>query len=481
MSASVPATETSILEGRQLADLHEEIRQIYLANRMPWVVGFSGGKDSSTVLQLLWYALRELPREKLNKPIYVISTDTLVETPVIVEHVNRHLGLIGKAAREQGLPIEVHRLTPEVNDTFWVNLIGRGYPAPHTRFRWCTERMKIKPADKFIVNKVAEHGDVILVLGQRRDESRVRAELMDKYAITGSRLSMHSTLPRSYVYTPIGDFTTNEVWTYLLQVPSPWDGDNRQLASLYRSAQSGECPLVVDLSTPSCGNTRFGCWVCTVVSKDRSMGAMIDNGEEWMQPMLDLRDFLADTQDPERKADVRDYKRRDGQIKVRKKQRSLIRGPYTFEFRQEILTRLLQAEEQVRREGPHPDLSLISDEELFEIRHLWRVEQQDWQDSLPHIYRRVTNRELPWPVDDAVTFGLDEQAILAQVCAEEEVPTKLIMALIESQRQQNTLQSRAAVHARIGDIMRSEWRSEEEVLQAVQEFQENVAHLAVSE
>jgi len=468
---------TSIIENDQLADLHEEIRQIYLANSMPWVLGYSGGKDSTSCLQLVWYALQALPPEQRKKPIYVISTDTLVETPVIVEHVNGNLGQIGKAAQEQGLPIEVHRLTPEVSDSFWVNLIGRGYPAPHSRFRWCTERMKIKPADKFIVNKVAEHGNVILILGQRRDESSTRARSMNKYAITGSRLSAHSTLPRAYIYTPIGEFSTNDVWTYLLQVPNPWGTDNRQLASLYRSAQAGECPLVVDLSTPSCGNTRFGCWVCTVVSKDRSMGAMIDNGEEWMQPMLDLRDFLADTQKIERKQEVRDYKRRDGKVKVRKKQRSLIRGPYTFEFRQKLLTRLLRVQEQVRREGPHPDLVLISEEELFEIRHLWKVEQQDWQDSVPRIYQSATGRELPLPVDDSVTFGLDEHAILDQICAEEEVPVKLLMALIESQRQISMFQSRAAVHRRIDEIMRSEWRSEEEVLRAVKEFQENVAHI----
>ena len=165
---------TSMIENEQLADLHEEIRQIYLANSMPWVLGYSGGKDSTSCLQLVWYALQELPAEKRKKPIYVISTDTLVETPMIVEHVNENLGKIGKAAQEQGLPIEVHRLTPEVNDSFWVNLIGRGYPAPHSRFRWCTERMKIKPADKFIVSKVAEYGDVILILGQRHDESSTR-------------------------------------------------------------------------------------------------------------------------------------------------------------------------------------------------------------------------------------------------------------------------------------------------------------------
>lgn len=459
----------SVFDSRNIGSIYQEIRDVYLSNPMPWVIGYSGGKDSTASLQLIWYALRDLPREQLAKPIYVIATDTLVETPLIVDHVNDNLGKIGRFARESGLPVTVHRLTPEITDSFWVNLIGRGYPAPHSRFRWCTERMKIKPADAFILSKVAQHGEVVLVLGQRRSESQSRAQVMDDYRITGYRLSRHSTLPKAYVYTPIEAFTTDDVWTYLLNVPSPWEGNNRDLASLYRSAQSGECPLVVDLSTPSCGNSRFGCWVCTVVERDRSMEALIDNGEEWMVPMLEFRDFLAATQDPERRKEVRDYRRRDGLVHFRKRGQGelLIRGPYRLVFRKQLLTRLLQVQEQVRRDGPDTQIELISPEELYEIRRLWRVEAQDWEDSIPDIYRATTGRDLPWPQDDGALFGAAERALLAQICAEEEVPTDLMLALIESQRQHGTLTGRTVIHARIDEVLRSEWRSEEAVIAAV--------------
>lgn len=462
--ASIP----SVFEHRKLADIYHEIQNVYLANTMPWVIGYSGGKDSTTSLQLIWYALRDLPREQLSKPIYVIATDTLVETPSIVDHVFQSLKLIRDAAEVQDLPIEVHRLTPEITDSFWVNMLGRGYPAPHSRFRWCTERMKIKPADKFILDKVAHFGEVVLILGQRRDESTSRAQVMDEYRITGDRLSRHSTLPKAYVYTPVEDFTTDDIWTYLLQVPSPWGSNNRDLAALYSSAQSGECPLVVDLSTPSCGNSRFGCWTCTVVTRDKSMEALIDNGEEWMAPMLEFRDYLAATQDPERKKEVRDYRRRDGLIKIRSKQGTLIRGPYHLTFRKELLTRLLEIQKQVRAEGPDPELTLITPEELYEIRRLWRVEAQDWEDSIPAIYRSVTGTDLPWPSDDTVAFGYSEQMLLAEVCAEEQVPLELLMTLIETERQQTSLRSRTAIHTRIEEILHSEWRSETEVLAAVE-------------
>lgn len=460
----------SVFDNRNIDSIYQEIRDVYLSNPMPWVIGYSGGKDSTASLQLIWYALRDLPREQLTKPIYVIATDTLVETPLIVDHVNDNLGKIGRFAREAGLPMTVHRLTPEVTDSFWVNLIGRGYPAPHSRFRWCTERMKIKPADAFILSKVAQHGEVVLILGQRRSESQSRAQVMDDYRITGYRLSRHSTLSKAYVYTPIEAFTTDDVWSYLLNVPSPWEGNNRDLASLYRSAQSGECPLVVDLSTPSCGNSRFGCWVCTVVERDRSMEALIDNGEEWMVPMLEFRDFLAATQDPERRKEVRDYRRRDGLVHFRKRGQGelLIRGPYRLAFRKQLLTRLLQVQEQIRHDGPDAQIELISPEELFEIRRLWRVEAQDWEDSIPGIYQAATGRDLPWPQDDGAFFGADERALLAQICAEEEVPTDLMVALIESQRQHGRLTGRTVIHARIDEVMRSEWRSEEVVIAAVE-------------
>lgn len=462
----------TVFERRSMQSMHAEIRAVYCSNAMPWVIGYSGGKDSTVALQLIWLALRDLPIEQRTKPIYVIATDTLVETPVIVDHVNTNLGNIGRVAREQQMPMTVHRLTPETTDSFWVNLIGRGYPAPHSKFRWCTERMKIKPADRFILKTVAKHGDVVLTLGQRREESTSRAHVMDSYRITGNLLSRHSTLPRAYVYTPIEDWGVDDVWSYLISVPSPWGSNNRDLASLYRSAQSGECPLVVDLTTPSCGGGRFGCWVCTVVERDRSMEAMIDNGEDWMTPMLELRDFLAATQDPERKKVVRDYRRRDGQVKVRKQHLTLIRGPYLLDFRKEILRRLLQAQQQVRRAGPDPSLSLISTEELYEIRRLWRVEAHDWDDSIPPLYRETTGEDLPWPQDDAAAFGSEERALLAQLCAENEVPLEVVMALVEQQRQHGSLGGRNAVQSRLETILRSEWRSEADVLAAVAEHQQ---------
>ena len=122
----------------------EEIRQLYRQQLYPWVIGYSGGKDSTTALQLIWRALEGLPPEERTKTVHVISSDTLVETPKIVDYIDDTLERINRVAAAQNMPFVARKLTPILDDTFWVNLIGRGYPAPNDNFRWCTERLKIR-------------------------------------------------------------------------------------------------------------------------------------------------------------------------------------------------------------------------------------------------------------------------------------------------------------------------------------------------
>ena len=150
------------------------------------MVGYSGGKDSSATLQLVWLAIRKLPAAERAKPIHVISTDTQVEQPLVAKWVETSLDRMRTAARDQEMPIHPHKLTPEVADSFWVNLIGRGYPAPGLKFRWCTERLKIKPSNKFIRGVIQKYGEAILVLGTRKAESQRRFITMEKHGASAS-------------------------------------------------------------------------------------------------------------------------------------------------------------------------------------------------------------------------------------------------------------------------------------------------------
>ena len=462
----------SIFKNRLIGDIHQSIQDVYLSDARPWVVGYSGGKDSTTALQLIWYALEELPAEQRQKPVYVITSDTLVETPVIVDYITSTLEKIERTAKNTGMPFQTDMVRPKTDETFWVNLIGKGYPAPYSKFRWCTDRMKIQPANRFILDKVAEYGEVVLILGVRKGESTTRDQVLSLRQIKETQLLRHNSLPNAFVYAPIVDFGLNDVWFYLFQVPSPWGNDNKKLFAMYRNANAGECPLVVDETTPSCGNSRFGCWTCTVVNQDRSMEAMIDNGEEWMMPLLEFRDFLASTQEPENKAKWREHRRRGGSVSDRNGK--LIRGPYRMEFCKELLRRLLETQHQVRNEGPDPEIELITPPELEEIRKIWRTERQDWEDSVPQVYRDVVGEDRDWIEDDLGTFTASDKAILEKLCDDANIPVTLVAKLLDTERQFYGMSRRAAIFERIDTILHEDWRSEESVLADLERNVESV-------
>lgn len=463
------------LSASRMEQVYDEIRTVYRSDGRPWVIGYSGGKDSTTVLQLIWTALAGLPRRELTKTVHVISSDTLVESPVVANYIRSAQNRINEAAAASQMPFEAKIVYPRLEETFWVNLIGRGYPAPYKRFRWCTDRLKIQPANRFIMDKVAAYGEVVLVLGVRRAESAARAQVMALHRRVGDKLSRHSTLRNAWVYTPIEDWSLDDVWTYLLSIPSPWGANNRDLVTMYRNAQAGECPLVVDTTTPSCGNSRFGCWTCTVVEHDKSMESMIDNGEEWLEPLLDLRDWLAETQDPDTKVNIRSVRRRDGRVHTwGEKGDKLIWGPYQLVFRKEILKRVLKAQKAVRENGPDHGVELIREDELHEIRRLWRVEEGDWEDSVPTLYREVTGEDLPWTAEDVGPPSLVEATLLHDVAEQHELPVRLLRELIDLERRFHGMSRRSGIYNQLGTVLAKDWRSDEEVLASLSQPEEKV-------
>jgi DNA sulfur modification protein DndC len=450
----------------KVTEIKEHIKKVYLAYNRPFVVGYSGGKDSTVVLQLVWDAIEELPREQLTQDVHVISTDTLVETPYIIDYVTKTLEQINKAASERGLPIKAHRLTPLYKNSFWVNLIGKGYPAPSRNFRWCTERLKIEPVNRFIAEHVDEWGEATVVLGARRDESASRSQVLAKKVRDQMGLSKHPTLPAAFVFTPIEEMTTDDVWSYLLNHKCQWGGNNRDLAAMYQNAAGGECPMVVDKSTPSCGSSRFGCWTCTLVQQDTTMENLIDNGEEWMAPLLEFRDFLSETQDPEKKHIYRSHKRRDGQVSYVRDGTRIAYGPYKLEWRKEFLKRLLSIQKDVQQNGPDPAMQLIAIEELELIRDFWR--EEEWADAVPEIYREVIDADHVWPDDDGIKYSLADYELLTNLCREAGINPDLPTKLLDQERRLQGMSRRAGILDKIDRIFAEEWRTEEEVLKELE-------------
>ena len=436
---------------RTVDALMVEIGELYAADSIPWVIGYSGGKDSTAVLQLVWVALQNLPKHERIKPVYVISTDTLVENPIVSLWVSKSLDKMGEEAGRQELPLTAHKLTPATESTFWVNLIGRGYPAPRPKFRWCTERLKINPSTRFIGSVVQEHGEAILVLGTRKAESAARARVMERFekGRVRDRLSPNGSLPNSFVYSPIEDWTNDDVWMFLMQVGNPWGYNNKDLLTMYQGATAGgECPLVVDTSTPSCGDSRFGCWVCTLVEKDKSMQAMIQNDEEkeWMLPLLELRNELDPPKTPEGDRPLRDFRRMSGAVQLFNDRP--IPGPYKQGVREDWLRKVLVAQEHIQEHGPEEvrDLQLITLEELEEIRRIWVVEKHEIEDSLPGVYESVTGMSYPGGyLDDNFVMGAAEMGLLRELCGEDELRFQLARELLSIEKQHKSMLRRAGL------------------------------------
>ncbi|MGI6647911.1 MAG: DNA phosphorothioation system sulfurtransferase DndC [Bacillota bacterium] len=443
-----------------------------------------GGKIPRQTLQLVWNAISQLPEKQRNhKPIHVISTDTLVESPVVAAWVEQSLKRLRTAANEKGMPIQVHRLTPAINDTYWVNLIGRGYPYPRHSFRWCTTRLKINPANNFIENIISAAGEVILVLGTRKAESSARKALMESYERRRVRehLSPNGSMINSYVFSPIQEWTNDNVWQYLMQHPNPWGHSNKELLAMYRGASAdGECPLVLDTDTPSCGNSRFGCWVCTLVAEDKSMAAMVQNDEEkaWMLPLLDFRNEIAANNEIDRQR--RDFRRKDGRLTYHNGR--LVHGPYTKKTREYLLRRLLEVNQYIKHEGPkevetHP---LITLDELRAIRQIWLNEKHEFEDTLPRIYQEVTGEKF---IDPAMPgnkyFGQAEWTILAEVCRElypdEELLLEMQSTLLDIESRFDMQATRRGINKSLeGAIKRAFFKNEEDALVFYKKYQEPI-------
>ena len=446
----------------------KEIRDLYLEDQTPWVIGYSGGKDSTATLQLIWMALESLDLEQRTKDVHVITNDTLVENPVVVNWVHQSHRRMAEVAAAKELPIKPRSVSPVVEETFWVNLIGRGYPAPNRRFRWCTERMKINPTTRFIRDLISKEGEAIIVLGARKAESAARAARIAKYDAKAVRknLSPHNDLPAALVYKPIVEWMNDDVWVFLSAYTNPWGHDNKLLTSMYRSATADEeCPLVIDTSTASCGNSRFGCWTCTVVEKDKSMSAMIQNSREreWMQPLLDIRNELA-----EAGRETRDFRRMHGKVSLYNGQN--VAGPYHQKARLYWLKRVLEAQSWVRQHGPEEvnTIELITIEELHEIRRIWVHDKHEHEDYLPDLYEEATGEQFPGRNSlGQFPFTRDDLATLKEECGSE-LQYELLRELVSIEHGTRTRAVRRDIWGLFDKAFeRSGWESEEEAITAV--------------
>lgn len=429
---------------RRIEYIISEIKDQYLIsdNLRPWIIGFSGGKDSTALLQLVWLALEQVPAELRKREIHVICNDTLVENPIIQEYVDDVLEKIEQTAVQRGLPIRVKKTLPRLEDSFWVNVIGRGYPVPNNTFRWCTDRMKINPTSRYIIEQVAENGEVIILVGTRRSESVTRANSIKRHEIKGKRLTKHPHHSNTFLYSPIKELLLEEIWYIINAMTSPWGADNSKLFQIYAdaSADDYECPtMVTDDKHRSCGQSRFGCWTCTVVKEDKSLTAQVNNGYEWLKSLLDLRSSMFDERNV---SENRETTRRNGQKAVTQDGHN--QGNYSIEYRIKLLKQVLETQKVLQQYDSK--IELIKNSELIAIQVIWRrdlaIPNKNYKEltnyeTVSDIYNKIHHKELDMKnLDEKLQKEIN---LLKSVCNGESQDFHLIQELLELQKQKALL------------------------------------------
>lgn len=408
--------------------IKKEMEMVYLHDHRPWMIGYSGGKDSTLLCQLVFEMLEELPIEKRWKPIYIVTSDTMVENPIVKAYMHKMSEAINKASKEKQLNVHARIIYPETRNTFWSLVIGLGYPTPEAPgFRWCTERLKINPSNAFIYDAIRQDGEIVILLGVRKAESSARSRSISSHEIEGKILTPHNQIAKAYVYSPLAEVRNENVWEYLLKDDgmSAWNTDNRYLFSLYQGENLSEEDSVVGQVNKDdmkiTGNSRFGCWICTMVKEDKSLKNFIDHGATELIPLRDFRNWLV-----ELRADrnARDYRRRNGQVYLTSSG-DYGRGPFTLEARKEILRRLLLLEEETGFE-------LITIDELKMIDKMWEDEGDLSRRSLVDIYYAVKGKRLPWDQYKHAKYDAEILDTIASLCQKHDVPFDLMSKLMIS-------------------------------------------------
>lgn len=432
-------------------DIIEELSMVYQHDDRPWMIGYSGGKDSTLLCCLVMDMLKQLPARKRKKKVYIVSSDTMVENPIVRDYMHRMSKMINKAGKK--LNVESDIIYPKTEQSFWCKVIGLGYPTPEAPgFRWCTERLKIHPMNDYTLNAIKNNGEVVLLLGVRKAESVYRARGLNAREIEGKLLVPHTDIENAYVYNPLTEIPNEKVWDFLLQgdAVTPWGSDNKYLFSLYQGEVLGEEQSTIGEidkdKIPVTGNSRFGCWVCTMVKEDKSLKAFIDKGEEWLIPLREYRNWLMSIrQVPE----YREKKRRSGSVYVNSKG-ELGLGPFTLNARMMILRKLLQLEMKT-------EMQLITLEELREIDRMWDQEGDLSRRQLVDMYSEIKHEKLPWDEYKTPIFQEDVINEIKKQCEESGVEFELISKLIiEIDANKNFTRS-SAISKAFDKVMNQGW------------------------
>lgn len=354
---------------------------VYMAGRDTVAVASSGGKDSTTVLTLLVWAILAghvpVPRR-----LVVLYADTRMELLPLYQVIDSVLDELEDRREELaalGCELVIRRVVAPVDRRFFVQLLGRGVPPPHNRFRWCTPKLKVEPMAAALA-ELRGDGDgpkPLLLHGVRIGESAARdgriALACSKDDSECGQGWYQQTLDED-VADKLGPLLHWRVchvarWLDTWAVREEYGGwDTALLVRAYGGEEAMEA------------GARTGCVGCPLVTHDHAL-ARILRMQEWgyLTPLTRLRPLYARLQAPAmRLRQPPGELRKDGQP-VSKQERL---GPLTMEARAHGLTELLAIQGEINARAQalrRPVLDLLNAEEETRIREFWAL--GEWPDG----------------------------------------------------------------------------------------------------
>ncbi len=353
----------------------EELKKFYLDDKRPFAVGYSGGKDSTVTLDLVFKMLLRVNNP--SKTVFVQFSDTLMEMDPVIAGIDQSFVEMQKFIDKHNLPVVIQRVEPVVKESFFSILIGKGYKLPDTQNRWCTDRLKLRPQNRNIKFLEGNFDGVISITGVRHAESVDRSTRMKKNTIDGM-LKTHDN-PLWNTLTPIEYFSSDDIWSYIYTESLEWVNATtlgRQYAEA--AGDGGECRTLLEgLEGEQAGcskSARYGCWVCPLFKKDKTLNNLTVH-YDYMSKMEEFRNWLVSFKELGWSDTRRVYKnsRQAKNIYNKDNHRKGMITPsgYTLEWRKMVLERLWKLELEV---APFRDKPLITNEELVNIQDLWFAE-----------------------------------------------------------------------------------------------------------
>lgn len=317
------------------------IKELYDKDDKPWFIAYSGGKDSTLTLLLIIEFIKN--NSNPCKDISVVYCDTGVEIPIMHSYTIETLNRIRNFADKNAIDLKVIISKPDISDSFFVNVIGKGYVPPSFMFRWCTDRLRTRP-----LQKVTNGSENVIVLGTRLNESVERNRVLKSNQLS-EFIFKQKNHSHSTIFSPIINYSVDDVWKAITVLNIDGIIDLEKLKFLYKGFVGSE------EQNEEISSGRYGCWVCTVVRKDRAGENLIKKGFSEIRHLMDYREFLIDCKN-------------DSQMRLPNRKTQVEgKGPFKLKVRKCLLDRLLYTQEAT-------GYRLITNEEIETIYNIWQNE-----------------------------------------------------------------------------------------------------------